>query len=193
MNAPLETDPNPYYYQGLADQIGQEGGWSLEERWPDVEAVAEFRHDDEVLDVGCAEGLISMKVARQVKFVLGVEYQPQRVEAAEIIRKEKGISNVRFEAGSVCDLDLEPLCYDVVLFLGVFHHLPRECKMPALNKLLHATRRQIIIRTPLMRSQHQNRIINITSACQSLGFKHRLIQNPRSRGGDLIVAWRQAA
>lgn len=206
MNTRVETDPNPYYYKGLTDAVGDEGAWALDERWPDVEAVAAFQHDDEVLDVGCAEGLISLKVAQQVRFVLGVELQPQRFEAAETIRRQHGIQNVRFEAGSICDMQLEPLSYDVVLFLGVFHHLPRDSKMPVLNKLLHATRRDIIIRTPLLRAAqaspftaadganpHQNRIANITGACEALGFDHRLVANRKSRGGDLVVARRRAA
>ena len=192
VNTHQMADGHDYYYSGLRDVVGDEGEWPLHERWPDVAAHTEFRPDDEVLDIGCAEGLLTLQVAPMVKSIRGIELQPQRIEAARILATRRGVSNADFEVGSICDTRLRPMSYDVVLFLGVFHHLPLASKMLALAKLLSASRRQCLIRTPLLRGPARHRLTNIEHVCRTFGFSHTMVQNQSGRGGDLIVARRRS-
>jgi len=176
------------YYQGINDDGS---GWALTERWPDVQAVVDLRKDDHVLDIGCAEGLISLEVAQRVRTVRAIEIEPDRIANAKALQRERGVENVTFEVGSVCQIDLQPLAYDVVLFLGVYHHLAQETQVPALTKLLMACKRHFIMRTPLLRPPRPSRLQQIHATCRTYGFEALLTPNKRQRGGDLVVAHRQ--
>jgi len=65
-----------YYYRNIDQIVGEQGPWDLQQRWPEVQRYADLRSDDCVLDVGCAEGLVTMEVARLVQQVRAVEVSP---------------------------------------------------------------------------------------------------------------------
>ncbi|MDY7109421.1 MAG: class I SAM-dependent methyltransferase [Planctomycetota bacterium] len=179
-----------YYYSDLEEIGGGDGVWDLATRWADVRQHAALRPDDEVLDLGCAEGLIAIEVAKVVRHVHGVELRPERVEAADRIARDRGIDNVTFQCASVADLALEPRSFDVVLFLGVLQHLPREHKLPTLAKALSATRRQVVMRMPLFDPRSPNRATNLAAACQDQDFTLTIYPRHAARGGNLIIAQR---
>jgi SAM-dependent methyltransferase len=179
-----------YYYSDLAEIGGGDGVWDLPTRWADVELHADLRPDDEVLDLGCAEGLITLEVARRVRHVHGVELRQERVEAAREIARQRGVENVTFQCASLGDLKLIPKSYDVVLFLGVLQHLPREQRMPAWAKTLQAARRQVVLRTPLFGAPHPNRTTNIALLCQQMNYTLTIYPVHSSRGGILMIAER---
>lgn len=126
------------------------GKHSFAARWLDLKARLELRPTDSVLDVGCAEGLISMEVASMVQSVRGVELDAGRIETAKQVQAERKIENATFESGSVLDLDLPEKSYDVVLFLSVYQQLPHDLRDVALEKVLRAARRLAAVRTPAL-------------------------------------------
>lgn len=179
----------PHYYDGLQDLTGAAGRWSLAERWLDLGGLLTLRADDRVLDVGCAEGLITFEVAKQVRQVDAFEVLPERIDLAERLRLERGVSNIRFDVASVVDLDIPELSYDVVLFLGVIQHLPASDQRPSLEKLLRATRREIAIRAP----QHVPSRCPVCSEIGSICKQHGFIVSEHSSGGragELFLATR---
>lgn len=124
----------------------------LSYRWDDVALVTDFRPTDRVLDMGCAEGLLTMEVASRVASVHGVEIRRPRVEHARKEAAERGLSNVTFDVGSVLDYPLEPDGYDVSLLLGVIGRpmgKDKFVRLDALERVLKATRRQIVVRVGL--------------------------------------------
>jgi SAM-dependent methyltransferase len=129
----------PRYYYDKED---------FSERWDDVAQLVDLRPSDIVLDMGCAEGLISFEVAKQVTHVDGVEVAPHRLERAVSRSRQDGVKNVSFTLGSVVDYDVSPKSYDVVLFLGVMGKPTgaNRVGLAELDRMLAATRRQIIIR-----------------------------------------------
>jgi SAM-dependent methyltransferase len=181
-----------YYYSGITGTVGDEGVWDFADRWPDVQSVAEqeFRSEDRVLDIGCAEGLVTMEVAKRVGQVDGVEVRHERVEAAKLLAKERGVGNVTFRQGSVAELDLPAQSYDVVLFLGVFHHLSREEKWPSLVRVFNTAKRVVIMRTPLLQAAGPGRITNIINVCEQLGFSIQIFPHLQKKGGNLMIAHR---
>ncbi len=183
--------PEPTYYYSQLDQIqGADGVWDLDYRLPEVQKYATFKPDDKVIDLGCAEGLITMDIAPKVRHIRGVELRPQRVEAAQQIAAERGIDNISFEVGSVTTLELETRSYDVVLFLGVFQHLSREDKWVSMAKVLSATRRSVILRTPLFHPKNPYRTTRLAELCQQMNFTLTIYPRQETRGGSFMIATR---
>jgi precorrin-6B methylase 2 len=180
------------YYRDVDGTPGARGGeWDLAERWCDVETVIDLRADDEALDIGCAEGLITLEVARRVRSVRGIEIDHHRVAAAERLRRRLGAMNARFEAGNICDIDLPARSYDVVLFLGVLHHLPGRRRMAVLRTCLDAARRQVVLRTPLEHPLRRAALEMILRTIDECEFDGAAYSAAGRRGGNLVVANRR--
>ncbi|MEZ6193649.1 MAG: class I SAM-dependent methyltransferase [Phycisphaerales bacterium] len=183
---PLTKEPT-YYYSNLDKVEDADGVWDIDERLPEVRKYADLRPDDRVIDIGCAEGLITMDIAERVKHVRGVELRRKRVEAARLIAAERGLQNVGFEVGSVTEMDLPPLSYDVVLFLGVFQHLPRKHKWASLEKVMYAAKRSVVFRTPIFNERSPYRIVKLTKLCRALDFSLTIYPRKEERGGSLML------
>jgi 2-polyprenyl-3-methyl-5-hydroxy-6-metoxy-1,4-benzoquinol methylase len=188
---PPQLTVEPTYYYSNLDQIeGSDGVWDLSYRLPEVLKYTEFRPGDEVIDIGCAEGLITMEVAKRVKHIRGVELSPQRVDAAKQIAAERGIENVSFEAGSVTTLELPARSYDLVLFLGVFQHLKRDDKWLSMVKVFGAAKRSVILRMPLFHAQNPYRTTKLAELCRELDFTLTIYPRQETSGGSFMIASR---
>jgi SAM-dependent methyltransferase len=49
-----------------------------------------------VLDVGCGEGRLSFAIAPEVRWVIGLDWDPDAIARAELAGRERGIANVKF-------------------------------------------------------------------------------------------------
>ncbi|MEX0803121.1 MAG: class I SAM-dependent methyltransferase [Candidatus Binatia bacterium] len=148
-------------------------GAKIATRWIDVAQIADFRSTDHVLDMGCAEGSISFEVAKLVMQVQGVEIKSYRVECARRQAAQRKVKNVVFTVGSVVEYPLPEQTYDVVLYLGVMGKgdLGAQTDLRNLERLLLATRRQIIIRVNVQ-SGHAKflPLLSIIEAMNQHGF-----------------------
>lgn len=93
-------------------------GLSLNDRWHDLSTIADLRASDTLLDLGCAEGLITMEAAKHVHHATGIEIVPYRLDKAKEIAKNRQLKNVTFKTGSI--FDLPPDKYDVILLMAVY-------------------------------------------------------------------------
>lgn len=173
----------------------------LSYRWGDVALVTDFRPTDRVLDMGCAEGLLTMEMATRVASVHGVEIRRARVEYARKEAAKRGLGNVTFDVGSVQDYPLEPDSYDVSLLLGVVGRpmgKDKFVRLDALERVLKATRRQVAVRVGLHQVNADkgidlNGILETMSACGFDGIAiarfepqgHLIIGNKRGTDAKL--------
>jgi ubiquinone/menaquinone biosynthesis C-methylase UbiE len=76
-----------------------------------------------VLDVGCGSGGITLGVAAAVApgTVVGIDPNPNSIQIAEQMAKERGISNVSFQVGDGSNLDLPDNTFDVAYSHTVLH------------------------------------------------------------------------
>lgn len=100
------------------DAIAKEyGKWLLNDDYPDV-LIKEMRLslDDTVLDIGCAEGTISRKIAKHVKSVLGLDKSKLMLEELNLKAKEEGLENIDTIEKDIHDLNYNDIGdYDIVL------------------------------------------------------------------------------
>jgi ubiquinone/menaquinone biosynthesis C-methylase UbiE len=79
----------------------------------------------ELLDCGCGEGTITLDLAELVVpgQVVGVDLAPGAIEQARQLANDRGVGNVRFEAGSVYALPFPDASFDAVFSHALFEHL----------------------------------------------------------------------
>lgn len=166
-------------------------GETLAERYNDIAAISDFRPTDKVLDVGCAEGLISLEVAKQVESVRGIDIDANRVERARVEAKKQNASNATFEVGSVVDCRLDT--YDVTLFLSVYgKHNTSRVGVDELRRLLRATRRQIIVRANVQGSRPGADLLSdILTTMDEEGFDGFCFPAPPAGATNLIIGNRR--
>jgi 2-polyprenyl-3-methyl-5-hydroxy-6-metoxy-1,4-benzoquinol methylase len=113
------------YYSDHARRL--RGKWPLSRRLAGLEPLLARANGRTVLDIGCAEGLISEAFLRAgASVVHGFDISPQRVAKAQRLLRDP---RVRLEIADVSNCrEFEAILdakYDIVLFLGVFQHLKK--------------------------------------------------------------------
>lgn len=81
---------------------------------------------DSILDIGCGPGSITLDLAHAVGpmgRVVGVDFAPSAITAAQEQARARGNDTTRFLVGDMFDLDLEPTSFDVVHAHQVLQHL----------------------------------------------------------------------
>lgn len=171
----------------------------LSERWDDVAQIVDLRPDDVVLDMGCAEGLISLEVAKRVSHVDGVEISSHLLERAQSRARKDGVENVSFSVGSVIDCAVPAGSYDVVLFLGVMGKRAgaRRVGVAELERMLAATRRQIVVRVNVQKRAYLEedddfRLHDVLAAMERHDFD-AICFDKREGHGNLIVGNRRGS
>ncbi|SHF57832.1 Methyltransferase domain-containing protein [Desulfacinum infernum DSM 9756] len=133
---------------------GLYGKWPVSQRLSGLEPLLARASGLSVIDVGAAEGVIAREfLKRGAGSVHGFELDPSRVAIAQAICAEW--DNGHFRCGDLSDWD--KFCeshqdllqdhYDIVLYLGVHHHLPAHSRMKAFLGLLKLASRYFAIRT----------------------------------------------
>jgi SAM-dependent methyltransferase len=78
-----------------------------------------------LLDVGCGPGSITCDLANLVapSEVVGIDLQPSQVTAARTLAARRGVTNLRFESGSIYNLPYPDGSFDVATAVVVLFHL----------------------------------------------------------------------
>jgi SAM-dependent methyltransferase len=105
-----------------------------------------------VLDLGCAEGLMTEKfLAAGARHVAAFDIKPKRIATA---RRLMPTPRARFAVADLSDWNAfershELLAgYDIVLFLGIYQHLPKESRVTALRGAAERTLHRLALRAP---------------------------------------------
>lgn len=131
----------------------------------------------DVLDLGCAEGLIGMRFAEAgAGHVVGVEITPAKIETAQHIARERGIRNAEFIASDVWPF-LEPGArarFQIVLALSIITKLADPGEM--LRRAARVCSDLLILRTSAgacdgtFRAKHGGRTCNVHAILKAEGF-----------------------
>jgi SAM-dependent methyltransferase len=164
--------------------------------WQDLLLIADLRPGDSILDMGCAEGDITMEIARHVARAQGVEVEAPRVEEGTRIAKERGLTNIAFATGNATDYPLEPNSYDLVFFLGVLGKKNGDgiVGLPELDRLLNAARRQIYVRVGIQKQSMADRGLTLTAIMKLMderGFDAICFARQDASFGNIIVGSRR--
>lgn len=80
-----------------------------------------FRPEWSVFEFGCGTGSTAIVHAPYVKDILATDLSPEMLNIAEEKARADGINNLRFQQGSLENLDLDPASFNAVLGLNILH------------------------------------------------------------------------
>lgn len=138
-------------------ELGLHGKWDPVVRLRGLEPLLEQCEGRSVLDLGAAEGVVGYEfMKRGARLVHGFELDPARVAFARDLFTRAGFSHAHFRPADLSlwksfeddNRDLLRSGYDVVLFLGLYHHLPEATRQDALDGALSRCRSLFAVRTP---------------------------------------------
>lgn len=98
-----------------------------------------------VLEVGCGEGELTLRVAREGREVLGTDVSAMMIAEARERAARRGI-DVRFEQADLFDLDPASVAYDLVLCCEVLEHL--RDPVAAMRHLARLSRQYLVFSVP---------------------------------------------
>ncbi len=82
-----------------------------------------LKADDTVLDYACGTGVVTYKIAADVKEVLAIDTSAGMIDLAKERARERDVANVRFARKTIFDEGLASESYDVILALNILHLL----------------------------------------------------------------------
>jgi ubiquinone/menaquinone biosynthesis C-methylase UbiE len=86
-----------------------------------------------VLDIGCGIGKLANRIADFSKETIGVDIAPERIAIA---KKSHDKKNLKFYVSNAYNLPLDDNSVDVIVSVGVFHHLELSKIVSELNRVL---------------------------------------------------------
>lgn len=83
--------------------------------------------DEDVLDIGCGYGGITLQLAPFVKSVTALDITLERIAFLEVARQQEKLDNIGTLCnGDILDLPFADNQFDVILLVGVFEYLPKS-------------------------------------------------------------------
>lgn len=109
------------------DKIAKDyGKWLENDDYPDV-LLSHMRlsPEDTVLDIGCAEGTITRKIAKKTKSVTGLDKSKLMLEELNKNAEEEGLDNIKTIQMDINEMDYEDIGeYDIVLASRCLNGIP---------------------------------------------------------------------
>lgn len=133
------------------------GKWDPSLRLDGLKQLFENSKDATVLDLGAAEGVIASYFAKnECKLIHGFELVEDRVKVAQNILSKTPVVQFAFHQAKLITWNqfIEQFKsivlpqYDIVLFLGLYHHLLKEKRLKILYGALEKSKSWFAIRTP---------------------------------------------
>src|SRR5690242_1036013 len=90
-----------------------------------VRAFVQPRGDERALDVGSGLGALALALAPQMREVVGVEPDAERVERAQALAAAAGADNVEFVVANGTSLPFELAAFDFAGTMRTLHHVRR--------------------------------------------------------------------
>ncbi len=125
---------------------------TLERRWFEIKEKIFISPMDRVLDMGCAEGWISVDCAQHAEVTHGFDLDRQKIAKAKKFEDPHPLRRYRELAFSVHDIrtynfpKTHKNQYDIILCLGVLHKLTEEEQKRILVKIFNEPARLICLR-----------------------------------------------
>lgn len=148
----VQHDGHQHYLH--APQLGLHGKWSLEERLSGLQPLLDRAAGCSVIDFGAAEGVVGREFLRHGANKLhGFELDAGRVNVANALCSDWNGAVFRsadlsdWTAFRAAHADLLEDAYDIVLYLGIQHHLPQGARLVTLKNALHLARHYFAVRT----------------------------------------------
>ena len=101
---------------------------------PDIPANLQGYGCEQILDLGCGSGWLSVYLAREGLAVTGVDIAPQAIELGKMWAEQEKLP-IKFLVADIIDLDFPEAIFDAVVANAIFEHLTFELAERCLTKI----------------------------------------------------------
>lgn len=105
------------------------------------------QNSNDLLEIATGTGLISIDLSNQISHITAIDIAPEMIEIAKSKARNQNISNVNFQVGDSCNLDLKNSSFDTVIASNVLHLLFKPEKALEEMKRVLKDNGQLIIPT----------------------------------------------
>lgn len=146
---------NDTFHYLHAPELGLFGKWPVSDRLAGLDPLLAVASGCSVIDFGSAEGVVALEFLRRGAHLLhGFEREPSRVGIASAICADYDGAAFReadlddFDAFRAANADLLRDGYDIVLYLGIHHHVAAPARQATFDHAVGLARRWFALRTP---------------------------------------------
>src|SRR6201988_4136309 len=118
-------------YRGEAAQLGLgvRPPWSIGEPQPELAALIEAgKFHGDVLDVGCGEAAVSLRLAELGYTTVGLDLSPTAIELARAEAAAPGLTNASFEVADISSFSGYDGRFGTIVDSTLFHSIPVEAR-----------------------------------------------------------------
>lgn len=80
--------------------------------------------EDQILDIGCGAGTLTIELARRVQRVEAIDLSPAMIEKARSFAQEAKMESIHFQVGTVEGVHFPASHFDAIITYNVLHHIP---------------------------------------------------------------------
>jgi 2-polyprenyl-3-methyl-5-hydroxy-6-metoxy-1,4-benzoquinol methylase len=114
--------------------------------------------DEQVLDIGCAQGTFCFAFAPLCRQVTGVDYSPKTIDVCNRLLQKSPYSNIQFVCADAQHTGLKSESYDTIISADLFEHLYPEVSERVLDECKRLLKKggKLVLWTP-----HRGHILEI--------------------------------
>jgi ubiquinone/menaquinone biosynthesis C-methylase UbiE len=111
----------------------------------DVVGLSGASAEDEVLDVACGTGALTLDLARVVRRVTGIDLTPAMLDQARALQVELDSTNVEWVQGDALPLPFADAAFSLVVTRASFHHMDDPAAMLAEMRRVTAPGGRVVV------------------------------------------------
>ena len=118
-------------YRGEVAQLGlgARPPWSIDEPQPELAAlIDQGKFHGDVLDVGCGEAAVSLRLAELGYTTVGLDLSPTAIDLARAAAAKRGLDNVTFEVADISSFTGYDGRFSTIVDSTLFHSIPVESR-----------------------------------------------------------------
>jgi 2-polyprenyl-3-methyl-5-hydroxy-6-metoxy-1,4-benzoquinol methylase len=118
-------------YRGEVAELGfgARPPWSIGEPQPELAALIDAgKFHGDVLDVGCGEAAVSLRLAELGYTTVGLDLSPTAIELARAEAAKRGLTNATFEVADISDFGGYDGRFGTIVDSTLFHSIPVEAR-----------------------------------------------------------------
>src|SRR6201993_272950 len=128
--APQEFEFESAYRGEVAELgLGTRPPWSIGEPQPELAALIDAgKFHGDILDVGCGEAAISLRLAELGYTTVGLDLSPTAIELARAEAAKRGLTNASFEVADISSFTGYDRRFGTIVDSTLFHSIPTELR-----------------------------------------------------------------
>ncbi|MFB4474021.1 methyltransferase domain-containing protein [Oceanobacillus caeni] len=143
------------------DELGPDIGSEVRKR---IQWICENSTGENVLDVGCSQGITSILLGREAKNVLGIDIEQESIDYAnDFLNNEAEITKryVNFKVANFLDYDFQESKFDRIILGNILEYITDPMRFMSKAKNLITNNGQIIVTVPFGQSDDTNQVKGI--------------------------------